>query len=214
MNMMASPDKARLMANFAYEVGTLRFVPRDFISNGIKSSANVAEHTYRVAMLAWLIANQEGADTGKTVQIALVHDLPEARTQDHGVVSSQYVSEDDARAARDQLQDVLPAGLELHQEYEHRQSLESKIVKDADRLEVALECWELKMRGFDYPEFWSVELDNYVNLFHTQTAKQLFEEAKSLHPCEWTRHFYEKKIHAMTNGQSHKLKLVTQQERA
>lgn len=200
----------RQHANFAYEVGTLRFVPRDFISNGVKSSANVAEHTYRVAMLAWLIAEHEGADTGKTVQIALVHDLPEARTQDHGVVSSQYVVEEDHRAAKDQMQTVLPNGLKLHQEYEDRLSLESKIVKDADRLEVALECWELKMRGFDYPEFWSVELDNYPGLFHTQTAKDLFLQTKDLHPCEWTRAFYEKKITAMNNGTTHKLKLVAQ----
>jgi putative hydrolase of HD superfamily len=195
-------------AAFAYEVGRLRFVLRDFYMDGISSAANVAEHTYRVSMLAWLIAETEGVDVGEVLKLSLIHDLPEVRTLDHGILPSQYVREQDEQAAEDMLSGILPSGLKAWHEYEARESVASKIVKDADRLEVLIECKELAFRGMKYPAFWDEELSLYPNLMFTKTAKDMCQEIWDMHPMAWQESFYRHKINALQQRVSHKLKVA------
>ena len=60
-----------------FEVGSLRHVDRTWRQFGGVPYANVAEHTLRVAFVAWSLAALEGADPGRVVQMAMIHDLPE-----------------------------------------------------------------------------------------------------------------------------------------
>lgn len=204
MNMQTQEKGA--LAGFSYEVGRLRFILRDFYQDGMPTAANVAEHTYRVAMLAWVIAEAEGADVGQVLKMALAHDLPEARTMDFGVIAAQYCTVNEHKAAQDMMGKVFPAGLEAFEVYEARTTQEAKIVKDADRLDVLLECKELKCRGLDYPTVWDEELQLYRDKLTTETARRMFDDIQAAHPMDWTVQFQRNKMQALRQNLSHKLK--------
>lgn len=196
------------LAGFGYEVGRLRFILRDFYQDGITSAANVAEHTYRVAMLAWTIAESEDADVGEVLKMALAHDLPEVRTLDFGVIASQYSSAKEHQAATDIMGKVLPAGLVAFEAYEARQTPEAKIVKDADRLDVVLECKELKCRGLDYPEQWDEELLTYREKLNTESARRMFDDIWAAHPMDWTLPLHSNRLNAIRQNTAYKLKVA------
>jgi putative hydrolase of HD superfamily len=196
------------MANFAYEVGMMRHLPREFKLAGFLNPVSVVEHIFRVAMMAWFIAEREGADVARTVQLALAHDLPEARTTDHGLVASRYVVENEEKAASDMLKDRLPSAYEAWKEYEHRESLESKIVKDADHIDILLESCENAAHGFQFPKSWESEFDFRRSRLTTETARQMFDDIRKTHPLAWYDTFTQKMCEDIAKHGTHKLKVV------
>ncbi len=127
---------------FLHEAGMLKKTPRtgyQFLGSG---SESVAEHSFRTAIVGYVLATmEEGADIDKTVRMCLFHDLPEARTGDHNYVNKKYVRVDEERAIRDQTRG-LPFGddiVTLTDEFNVADSLEAKIAKDADQLDLILE---------------------------------------------------------------------------
>src|SRR3972149_971171 len=174
---------------FLYEVGCLRFIPRAWRQMLSPNFANLTEHTLRVAWIAALIARHEGANIGKAMQMALVHDLSESRTGDVHYISRLYTRRDEKGAIKDMLHGTtLPSELlDLWQEYEERESLESKVVKDADNLDVDFEIQEQAARGVNLKEDWYKEQRKplvYPNL-HTETAKRIFEMLYSSNRNDW-----------------------------
>jgi putative hydrolases of HD superfamily len=127
-----------------HEIGSLRRVARTWVQFTGAGMANVAEHTLRVAWVAMAIARREGADGARCAQLALVHDVAETRTGDVHYLSRMYVERKEDEALRDivagtALQDDVA---ELWAEYEAQESLEARIVKDADNLDCDLELTE------------------------------------------------------------------------
>ncbi|MCG6879228.1 MAG: HD domain-containing protein [Deltaproteobacteria bacterium] len=127
---------------FLHEAGMLKKTPRtgyQFLGSGAES---VAEHSFRAAIVGYVLASMEAdADIDKTVRMCLFHDLPEARTGDHNYVNKKYVSVDEERAIRDQTRG-LPFGddiVALTNEFNAARTLEAKIAKDADQLDLILE---------------------------------------------------------------------------
>jgi len=174
---------------FLYEVGCLRFIPRAWRQMLSPNFANLAEHTLRVAWIAALIARHEGANIGKAMQMALVHDLSESRTGDVHYISRLYTRRDEKGAIKDMLHGTtLPSELlDLWQEYEERESLESKVVKDADNLDVDFEIQEQAARGVNLKEDWyEGQRKPFVRPnFYTETAKQIFDMLYASNPNDW-----------------------------
>jgi putative hydrolase of HD superfamily len=206
--MTHTTHQQRPLADFAFEVGRLRFINRDFIQEGIHRPSNVAEHSYRVSVLAWLIAEGEKADVGEVLKMAIIHDLPEVRTLDHGLISSQYNAVHEDKAAQDLFGQALPKALVSFHAYEERLSDEAKIVKDADRLDVVLECKEFKMRGLQYHPIWDEELACYRDLLFTETARKLFDDIQASHPMDFTLPLTRFKLEKLKAKQNFKLKVA------
>lgn len=117
-----------------------------------------AEHTWRLCLMALLLAERLGADPLRLIGICLVHDLAEALTGDlpapaprrHGVKEAR---ERDALAT---LTDTLPGAarqriLALWTEYEEQTSLEGRLAKGLDKLETILQHAQGRNpEGFDY----------------------------------------------------------------
>lgn len=53
-----------------------------WVDRGIGEPETVAAHSWRLAMLAWFVADARGLDAARAIQLALAHDLPEAITGD------------------------------------------------------------------------------------------------------------------------------------
>src|SRR5512136_3171302 len=90
------------LVNFLFEVGMLKKTPRtgyQFLGSGKES---VAEHSFRMALIGYLLSQQEPkADAMKTTLMCLFHDLHEARTGDHNYVNKRYVQIDENKAVSD-----------------------------------------------------------------------------------------------------------------
>ncbi len=105
-----------------------------------------------------------GVDVERVLRLALLHDLAETRTGDMPRTGAQYYSsEARRRAERAAFDDVVrelgsPLGGdygELHEDYERRLSLEARLVKAADIVDLLAQALFFERsgaRGLD--EFW------------------------------------------------------------
>ena len=147
------------IANFLFEVGMLKRTPRtgwQFLPGA--ESESVADHSFRVAMIAFVLARlgDDRIDADHVLRLALVHDLPEARTGDLNYMNQKYVKADEERAAADLVQD-LPFSDELGAllaEYRSEQTPESILAHDADQLELLLQLIEQRDAGVPSTEDW------------------------------------------------------------
>lgn len=173
---------------FLYEIGSLRNIPRAWIQHLATDCASTLEHTLRVVFIALSIARREGVkNEEKLIKMALVHDLPETRTADLAYVHKVYTTSDEARAAHDLFAGTAFVDLEkILKEYEKRDSIEAKIVKDADNLDIDLELRELRERG-NQVAVKKQPLRKFVRdkKLYTKTAKKLWDEIQKSDPSSW-----------------------------
>ena len=142
---------------------TLRGLP-----NGTES---VAAHSFGVSVTAMLLADKFNAhgisvDVEKVLRIALLHDWAEARVGDMPRTATLYFGSEARRRAEtaafsDVVSEVDAAakGLyaNLYEDYEHRSSLEARLVKAADVLDLLVQVLALERGGASgLDEFWEV----------------------------------------------------------
>jgi putative hydrolase of HD superfamily len=147
------------IANFLFEVGMLKRTPRSgwqFLAGA--EGESVADHSFRVAMIAFVLSRLEddAIDADRVLRLALLHDLPEARTGDLNYMNQKYVRVDEARAAADMV-DGLPFADELAallEEYRREETPESVAAHDADQLELLLQLVEQRDAGVPSTEGW------------------------------------------------------------
>src|SRR5437868_15393470 len=71
------------LGELADAAGKLKEVRRKgWVDRGVPDAESVADHSYRVAVLAWAVARQRGLDASRALLIGLVHDLAEAEVGD------------------------------------------------------------------------------------------------------------------------------------
>lgn len=175
--------------NFLFEMGNIRFIERMWRRFLHDDFANLAEHHFRVFWIAMIIAaHEEGADTGKVAKLALIHDIAESRTGDVDYLSRQYVERNEELGIKDILDGtaIQEEFLALWEEYETRTSLESKIVKDADNLDVDFELAEQAATGSQLQAVKKIMRQTVADTkLYTDTAKKLFEQLKGANPHDW-----------------------------
>lgn len=175
----------RDIVNFLFEVGILKRVPRsgyEFLGTG---SESVAEHSFRVAVIAYLLAkNEQKADTQKVVLMSLFHDFHEARTGDHNYVNKRYVIVNEDKAVRD-LARKLPSGEEivsLIHEFNSRETLEARLSQDADQLDFILELKRQQDLGNQSAAEW---MRYSIKRLITDIAKKLAHEIIKTDSSDW-----------------------------
>lgn len=144
------------VADFLHEVGMLKRTPRtgyQFLGSG---SENVAEHSFRTAVIGYILAGMAGADREKTVYLCLFHDIHESRVGDMNYVNRLYNKTNDRLALEDALrgtgleEEVLP----LHEELDRNSTLEAGLAEDADQLDLILNLKEQEDLGNRYATRW------------------------------------------------------------
>jgi putative hydrolase of HD superfamily len=147
---------------------------------GLASGAeSVAAHSFGVAVVAMMLADEVRArgvevDVERLLRVALMHDWAEGRLGDMPRTGSAYFSAEARRraerAAFDDMTCELGAGRgalysELHEDYEARGSLEARLVKAADVIDLLLQALSFERggaRGLD--EFWEGIEGRYFQL--------------------------------------------------
>jgi putative hydrolase of HD superfamily len=177
--------------DFLYEIASLRNVPRGWRQHLGFDVASDLEHTFRLIWLALLISRMEKlGDENLIIKMALVHDVAETRTSDHSYVQKVYVTADDERAADDMFKGTSFADLrEVLKQYEKRDTIEAKIVKDADNLDIDLELKEIEELGSKLPQKWTQNNRKLVRdeKLYTESAKQLWDQIQASDPSNWHR---------------------------
>jgi putative hydrolase of HD superfamily len=128
---------------------------------------SVAAHSYGVAVAAMMLADEVRArgvevDMERVLRVALMHDWAEARLGDMPRTAVSYFGATTRRKAeRAAFDDIVRevAGREsysaLHEDYENRESLEARLVKAADIVDLLVQALAFEragVRGLD--EFW------------------------------------------------------------
>ncbi|HEV7373884.1 MAG TPA: HD family hydrolase [Pyrinomonadaceae bacterium] len=163
---------------------------------------SVADHSYGVAVAAMLMADELIA-RGVTVnmecvlRVALLHDWAEVRVGDMPRTATEYFgAEARKRAERSAFEDIV-GGIEasgvaekynaLHEDYEERESLEARLVKAADVIDLLVQTLAFEragVRGLD--EFWdgvaerNLGLDGIAGEVVNKVLGQLVEERRKV----------------------------------
>ena len=166
-----------------------------FLGSGGES---VADHSFRTAVIGYVLASMEPeADRDRVILMCLFHDLPEARTGDHNYVNKKYVQVDEEKAMADQVRG-LSFGSEikrLFDEFNVSDTLEARLSKDADQLDLILELKEQSDLGNPHARDW---LSFAVKRLLTESGKKLAEEILASEHDSWW--FDKKKADWWING--------------
>jgi putative hydrolases of HD superfamily len=177
-------DQLKRLADFFFEVGMLRKTPRtgyQFLGTGAE---NVAEHSFRTAVIGYVLARRTGADPAKTALLCLFHDLHEARTGDFNYVNRLYnkcdrtLALEHATAGTGLAEDILP----LWEELEAVGTPEALLAQDADQLDLILNLKEQQDLGNTYAKKW---LDCALKRLRTDEAIQLANTIAETDHSDW-----------------------------
>jgi len=183
------------------ETASLKRVPRaGWFQRGVAHVESVAEHSFGTAFVAMALADLVNSETDrapdrgaldleKVLAMALLHDLAEVRLTDLPVSAVKLFPEEaksraEARAISDLLE-PLPGAARwqaLWQEFEDRASPEGRLVRDADKLEMMVQCLRYEQagsRGLD--EYWA-SMDGRA--WHYSVAGELYARLRAMRPGE------------------------------
>lgn len=175
------------IAKYVYEVGHLKHVARaGWTMLGIPNPESVAEHSFRTAIIGYILASLADADAQKTATMCLFHDTAESRTGDPHRMARRYNKVDDNLALSEQVERLPSAIAEeitcLVHEYEERLPIEGLLARDADLLECILQAREYQTQGFTDTQDW---IDNCYAGLKTKEGKELADACLQTEPKAW-----------------------------
>ena len=158
------------LIEFFSKVGELKGLPRTgWVEARIDEPESVADHCFRMSIIAMVLSDLQGHDTAKAVRMALLHDLAEIETGDLTPGQKRergpsLMTEEEGAVIR--LLSGLPGDLaesymELWEELREGASPEAEVVAHADKLEMVLQALEYEEEGgcpSSLERFWSVEV--------------------------------------------------------
>ncbi len=193
---MSNPlaPEARALVRFLHEAGLLKRAKRSgWWLAGVKDPETVAEHSWRVAVIAFVLAVEEGADPYRTATLAVFHDTGETRTGDVPSVGRAYVDvAPETRVTADQVEgfpaELAEAVRALIDEYESGDSPEARLARDADKLECLIQAREYEAQGVPDAAAWAVSSAEAVQ---SAAARRIARAAFEVAPGDWWRPFVE-----------------------
>lgn len=176
------------LVKFMHEVGMLANTPRSgfaFLGSGTQS---VAEHSYRMTLIAYVLADlvqpKQVVDLKKLLLMCLFHDLPETRTGDLNYVNKKYVAVNEKKVL-EEMCEAYPCGKEMQDlivEYNERSTVESLLAHDADQLELLLFLKKESELGNPKAIEWFNKSEQRL---YTDEAKQLAQDIRITASDSW-----------------------------
>lgn len=192
MKSKKAKDQEKVV-NFLYEIGTMRKLMRMHRQALLTDdmSDNIASHSYRVAIISWFLAKEEGADLYKTIMMSMLHDMAEIRSNDHNWIHKKYIKVFENEINEEQLGSLpYPDLKDLILEYEKRESLESILVKEADLLDQILLLREYEQSGNKEATIWlygkgGAKINAQLEKLKTKTGKKIGKSIYDIKPSDW-----------------------------
>ncbi len=176
--------KLEELSKFFFEIAMLKRTQRTgyaFLGTGKESTA---AHSFSTAIIAFVLGKMAGADAQKALLMAIIHDIPEARTGDANAVHKMYLKRDEKRAMKEALKRCRPCKdlLPVYEEYEEGKTIEAKIVRDADQIDMLLSLKEQLDCGNGNARMW---IPYVIKRLKTQEAKSLSKKILNTHWASW-----------------------------
>jgi len=151
---------------FLHQISKLKALDRaGWVRKQIPKPESVADHSFRVALMALIWSAEAGLDTCHCMKLALIHDLGESIIGDitpHDPISSDQKFEME-QAAVQSLSQCLGQEevIRLWQEYAQQTTSEAKFVMQLDKLEMVIQAAEYSRQSpnIDLHEFWESTKD-------------------------------------------------------
>jgi putative hydrolase of HD superfamily len=165
------------------QANQLKRVPRSgWVMRGLVDAESVSDHTFGVAFIALVLAHltERSVDVTKLLTIALLHDLPESVLGDIPSPASSYLLPNAKQTAEVGILTALLEELpELEQwprwwsEFEERTSVEGRLVRDADRLDMFIQAYVYEQTTGNrwLEEFWT---DATESAFELDLSRSVF----------------------------------------
>jgi putative hydrolases of HD superfamily len=175
-------------ARLIYETGLLKLSKRTgWWQCGVKDPESIAEHSFRTAIIAGLLAGIEGADPARATFLALWHDSQETRVGDIPYLGRRYLQAASNEQVTEHQTAELPATLgsqlrSLVHDYENGDSLEVQCAHDADKLDCLFQAIEYRDSGHRNVAGW---IESSRTGLRTKAAGQLAEAAIAMTSQQW-----------------------------
>jgi putative hydrolase of HD superfamily len=174
----------RTLLDLCLELQILDRIPRTgYVLRGVADPESVTEHSWHVLFLVWALgAEVEGLDLPRAVEIALVHDLAELRIGDLPRTSTRYFppgakQHAESAAMADVLAPLPERARQLYAEYQEGETLEARLVKACDKLQLMLKVTVYESWGTGaLAEFWD-NPDNFPD-GGIESVRELFDELR------------------------------------
>ncbi|MFI0454399.1 HD family hydrolase [Actinomadura sp. 6N118] len=186
--MPDTPEETSRLTGFLYEIGLLkRYKRTGWLVAGVGDPESIADHSFRVAVIAGVLAAMEGANPDRAVMLSLFHDSQETRLTDIPYLARPYVT----KASNEEVTEHQTRGLPepvlsmvtgAVGEYEGGVSREAVCARDADKLECLIQAIEYREHGNRNTQPW---IDSSLAQLQTSSAQRLAEEALATGSLEW-----------------------------
>ena len=156
------------VVDLALQVDRLEALPRlGYAMRGVPRPESITAHAYGVAFWTMLLADHiQGVDATKALRMAVLHELGEAKLGDIPKIAERYLPPGAKDAAEDQIvaEFMEPLGgvgdnyLTLFREFQEGRTLEARLVRSADKLQMMLKVLRYELdcsRGIS--GFWNYE---------------------------------------------------------
>jgi 5'-deoxynucleotidase YfbR-like HD superfamily hydrolase len=179
------------MVDYLYEVGLLKRLPRaGWLVAGIDHPESIAEHSFRAAIIGYLLASVEGADPARTALLCLFHDTQESRIGDVPRVGKSYVvTAPNPQVTADQVAgfpgEIGQAVRALVDDYEGQESVEARLARDADKLECLIQAREYQANGHDVQPW----VETAAAALRSEAARRFADAFRRARPDQWWKSF-------------------------
>lgn len=181
-------DETERLAGLLYEIGLLkRYKRTGWLVAGVSDPESIADHSFRTAVIASVLAAMEGADPERAALLSLFHDSQETRLTDLPHVARPYVE----KASNEQVTEHQTRGLPeavtgmirgVVAEYEGKASAEAVCARDADKLECLIQAVEYREHGNRNTRPW---MDSSFAQLQTESARRLAEQVQKTGCLDW-----------------------------
>jgi putative hydrolase of HD superfamily len=182
--------KQRDMANIVYEAAVVKRMLRTGWQRLGDNSEGVGEHSFMTAVIAYLVARdissrsdpEHQVNMEKVMVMSIFHDFHEGRTGEMDKVARLYMIRNEEKANRDIFEGIDDALLKTLEEYEEKESLEAKIVYEANVIAFGVECKLLIEKGNTNAAEW---LDSNTERLRLPESVQLMKTLRNMKSHDW-----------------------------
>jgi putative hydrolase of HD superfamily len=186
-------DELAQLTGFVYEIGLLkRYKRTGWLVAGVSDPESIADHSFRAAALASIVAVLEGANPERAALLSLFHDSQETRLTDIPYLAKAYVKRaPNEQVTAEQTRGLPPAVADMIcgsvAEYEDKTSLEARCARDADKLECLVQAIEYREQGNQNIQPW---IDSSLAAIQTPSGKKLADELLRTRSLDWLNRFF------------------------
>ena len=189
MKSKGKKKDTKAIVDFIAEAGLLKLTRRSGWSVlGIGDAESVADHSFRCAVIGFLLARMEGVSPYKVLLMTLFNDIHEARITDLHKMAQRYIDIEKADdKSSDEQTGSLPGDIRkelvrTRKEYKKQRTSESIIARDADILECLIQAKEYQDHGYRRAAHFMKKAPAFLK---TKSAKELWRGARKADLNNW-----------------------------